>query len=95
LATYAGWNPRDAQTGAPGQLVDFAGSYIPFTRTKAERERAGDPRLSLEERYANRAHYLGLVAEAGLKLVKGGYLLDEDLPALIERAGQQWAYATK
>jgi hypothetical protein len=35
------------------------------------------------------------VAEAGLKLVKGGYLLAEDLPALIERAGLQWDYATK
>ncbi|HEV2665746.1 MAG TPA: alpha/beta hydrolase domain-containing protein, partial [Blastocatellia bacterium] len=73
LATYTGWNPRDTQTGAPDQLVDFAGSYIPFAKTKAERERAGDPRLSLEERYASRAHYLGLVAEAGLKLVKDGY----------------------
>src|SRR5215468_6170944 len=95
LATYTGWNPRDPQTGAPDQLVDFAGSYIPFAKTKAERERAGDPRHSLEERYASRSHYLGLVAEAGLKLVKGGYLLDEDLPVLIERAGQQWYYATK
>lgn len=95
LATYTGWNPRDPKTGASHQLVDFAGSYIPFAKTKAERERAGDPRLSLEERYTSRAHYLGLVAEAGLKLVKGGYLLAEDLPVLIERAGQQWDYTVK
>ncbi len=95
LATYTGWNPRDSNTGAPDQLVDFAGSYIPFARTKAERERTGDPRLSLEERYLNRAHYLGLIAEAGLKLIRNGYLLAEDLPALLERAGQQWDYATR
>lgn len=95
LATYTGWNPRDPKTGAPDQLVDFAGSYIPFAKTKAERERAGDPRLSLEERYTSRAQYLGLVAEAGVKLVKGGYLLAEDLPVLIERAGQQWDYTMK
>ena len=95
LATYAGWNSRDPQTGAPDQLVDFAGSYIPFPKTKSERERTGDPRLSLEERYASSAHYLGLVAEAGLKLVKDGYLLAEDLPELIERARRQWDFAMK
>jgi hypothetical protein len=95
LGTYTGWNPRDPQTGAPDQLVDFAGSYIPFAKTKAERERKGDPRLSLEERYASRAHYLGMVAEAGLKLVRGGYLLAEDLPVLVEYAGQQWDYTAK
>ncbi|MGE0132152.1 MAG: alpha/beta hydrolase domain-containing protein [Blastocatellales bacterium] len=95
LATYTGWNPRDAKIGASDQLVDFAGSYIPFAKTKAERERAGDPRLSLEERYTNRGQYLGLLAEAGVKLVKGGYLLAEDLPLLIERAGQRWDYTMK
>jgi alpha/beta hydrolase family protein len=95
LATYTGWNPRDPQIGAPDQLVDFAGSYIPFARTKAERERAGDPRLSIEERYTGRDHYLSLVKEAGSKLVKDGYLLTEDLPALVERAGRQWDYTVK
>ncbi|HZS05150.1 MAG TPA: alpha/beta hydrolase domain-containing protein [Blastocatellia bacterium] len=95
LATYTGWNPRDPQTGAPDQLVDFAGSYIPFAKTRAERERTGDPRLSIEERYQNREHYLGAVAEAVLKLVKGGYLLAEDAPAMIERAGVYWDYAMK
>ncbi|HEX5085514.1 MAG TPA: alpha/beta hydrolase domain-containing protein [Blastocatellia bacterium] len=95
LATYTGWNPRDPEIGAPDQLVDFAGSYIPFARTKAERERAGDPRLSIEERYTGRDHYLSLVKKAGSKLIKDGYLLAEDLPALVERAGRQWDYTVK
>jgi hypothetical protein len=95
LATYTGWNPRDPKTGSPEQLVDFAGSYIPFAKTKAERMRTGDPRLSLEERYSSRAQYIGLVAEAGGKLIKGGYLLAEDLPSLVERAGLQWDFVTK
>jgi hypothetical protein len=95
LGTYTGWNPRDPKIGAPDQLVDFAGSYLPFAKTKAERERMGDPRLSIEERYASRAHYLGVMVEAGLGLVKDGYLLAEDLPALVERAGQQWDYTVK
>jgi len=95
LATFTGWNPRDTQTGAPDQLVDFTGSYIPFPKTKAERQRTGDPRLSIEERYADREQYLGKITEAALKLVKGGYLLPEDLPGVIERAAQHWDYAAK
>lgn len=95
LATFTGWNPRDPQTGASDQLVDFTGSYFPFARTKAERERTGDPRLSIEERYAGRDQYLGKITEAALKLVQGGYLLAEDLPGVINRAAQHWDYTAQ
>ncbi len=44
LATQAGWNYRDASIGAPDRLAGEIGSYIPFARTKADRDRAGDPR---------------------------------------------------
>jgi hypothetical protein len=94
LATYTGWNLRDPKIGAPQELVRLSGSYIPFARTRAERERAGDPRLSIEERYPSRAAYLGQFAEAALKLIKDGYLLAEDLPALLNRAGEHWDFAT-
>lgn len=95
LATFTGWNPRDPAIGAPDRLVDFSGSWIPFAKTKAERERANDPRLSIAERYQSRAHYLGLVAEAALKLVQDGYLLAADMPVMIERAATQWDYLMK
>ena len=68
LATQTGWNPRDPKTGAPDALAGVVGSYIPFARTKAAREASGDPRLSIEERYADRAAYLGRVTEAALAL---------------------------
>ena len=45
-------------TGATLRLCDRDGSLIPFARTSREREAAGDPRLSLEERYASRADYV-------------------------------------
>ena len=90
LATYTGWNLRDAKTGAADQLVDFAGSFIPFTRTKAERERTNDPRLSIAERYGDREHYLEQIKQAALGLIKDGYLLADDLPALVNRATQYW-----
>ena len=95
LATYTGWNPRDPKTGAADQLVDFAGSFIPFAKTKAERERTGDPRPSIEERYADREQYLKQVGQAANELVKGRYLLADDLPALINRAAQYWDTGVK
>jgi hypothetical protein len=90
LATYTGWNLPDAKTGAADQLVDFAGSFIPFARTKAERERRNDPRLSIEERYDDREDYLDAIRQSALELIDGGYLLAADLPALVNRANQYW-----
>jgi hypothetical protein len=49
----------------------------------------------LEERYASREHYLGKITEAALNLVKGGYLLAEDLPGVIERAALHWDFMMK
>ena len=95
LATYTGWNPRDPKIGAADNLVDFAGSFIPFPKTKAERERSNDPRLSIEERYGDREHYLEQFKQAGNELIKGGYLLAEDLPALAARAAQYWDFVVK
>ncbi|HKQ06647.1 MAG TPA: alpha/beta hydrolase domain-containing protein [Blastocatellia bacterium] len=95
LATYTGWNPRDPKTGATDQLADFAGSFIPFAKTKAERERAGDPRLSIEERYGDREHYLAQIEQAANELIKGGYLLADDLPAVTDRAAQYWKGVVK
>jgi hypothetical protein len=68
----------------------MAGSYIPFAKTKAERERSGDPRLSIEERYASRADYLKLVEDAANKLATQRYLLAEDVQPIVKAAGQHW-----
>src|SRR3954462_6725096 len=59
LATQAGWNYRDASIGAPDRLAGEIGSYIPFARTRADRERTHDPRLSIEERYRSKDEYVG------------------------------------
>src|SRR5262249_2819123 len=69
LATYTGWNYRKPAIGAPNQLYPLLGSYIPFAATKTDRERAHDPRASIEERYPTRERYLALVQESGDALV--------------------------
>jgi hypothetical protein len=95
LATYTGWNLRDPKMGAPSERISFIGSYLPFAKTRAARLSAGDPRLSIEERYPGREDYLGRFAAAGLSLVKARWLRAEDLSLVLERAGQEWDEALK
>jgi hypothetical protein len=84
VATYTGWNLRKADVGAEGQLVSLTGSYIPFPRTQADRERTGDPRLSVQERYGSLDEYVRQFTATCDKLRAGGYLLDEDAERLIK-----------
>ena len=68
----------------------MSGSFLPFHATRADREASGDARLSIEERYQNREHYLGLVADEAMELIEQGYLLDRDLPEILDQAGMIW-----
>ena len=95
LATYTGWNLRDPSIGAAQERVSFVGSYLPFAKTKADRERAGDPRPSIAERYAGREQYLGLFAEAAMQSVRDRFLVPEDLASVMERGAEEWEQATK
>jgi hypothetical protein len=71
LATTAGWNLRSEAIGNRGELAALLGSYIPFAATRAARQ-PGDPRPSIEERYADRAAYLQKIRTAAADLVSGG-----------------------
>ena len=89
LGTHTGWNIRTAEAGAEGEMYRLDGSFIPFARTKAERDAAGDPRLSLEERYGDHDGYLQAVAdaEATSELVASRLQLEEDAARIIREAG--------
>jgi hypothetical protein len=85
LGTYLGWNiTRDGFY--KGRSCGFSGGYVPFARTKAERLAAGDPRLSLEERYLNHNGYVAAVRVAAKGLVQQQFLLPEDAERLIQEA---------
>ena len=94
LGTYLGWNitagPGDVgYDGRPfhaGQVCNYAGGMVPFFKTAAERLAAGDPRLSLEERYGTHAGYVAAVTAAANKAFSEGYLLAADRDALIAQA---------
>ena len=83
IATYTGWNVYKKE---PSELCDRDGSFIAFSKTKAEREAAGDPRLSLEERYGSRADYVAKVKATADALVAERLLLPADAAAYVQAA---------
>ena len=95
LATYAGWNLRAKELGAPDEMFSMVGSWIPFLKTKSEREQKQDPRLSIEERYSGRAEYLARIAAAARTLADRGYLLDRDVGSIVEHSAAEWDHVTR
>jgi Alpha/beta hydrolase domain len=85
VATHTGWNVRKLGF-AEGQLYSLMGSFIPFARTKADRNGNRDPRLSIEERYGSHEEYIRAVATAARTLFEEGFLLQEDVARYIEAA---------
>jgi hypothetical protein len=90
LATYTPWNLRTGFVGSPEELTDFIGSYVPLSRTEAERRQASDPRPSIEELYGGREDYLGAARRAAVQLAEQGFLLEEHVDAVVRRAREHW-----
>ena len=100
LGSHTGWNPRHPETCAGneralGQNVDMYGSTLPFPRTRAERQRRRDPRLSIEERYADRSDYLDGVRAAARELVRQRFLVEEDVELVLKHAAERYDYFTR
>ena len=83
IGTYQGFNPRKHEANAPDYLVRHMGSFWPFSATKEEREKNGDPRLSLEERYAGKDNYVEQVMIETNKLLADRLLIQEDADRII------------
>jgi hypothetical protein len=94
LATHAGWNLR-AKGFIEDELCYLNGQYIPFAKTKEEREKTSDPRLSIEERYKDQADYVQRVSHAARALVEERFLLQEDAERLIADAAKNKIFAEK
>ena len=88
LATYASWNVR-APGHTPGEACISSGSTFPFAATTAEQQAAGDPRPSLEQRYASKDEYVSKVQAAAEALVAQRLLLPEDVAVYVDAAQAQ------
>lgn len=83
LGTHTGWAVR---ADTPGEMCGNLGQFIPFARSKPERDAARDPRLSLLERYPKPRGYMERVAQAARDLQAQRLLLEEDIAAYVTDA---------
>ena len=83
LATYTGWGLRAGAWANDG--CEASGQYIPFTKTSADRVAAGDPRLSVQERYQSYGEYRAKLIRAVDDLVRARFLLCEDTQDMLTR----------
>ena len=91
LGTYLGWNVMRSGYFR-GQQCGFSGGFVPFAATREERERSGDARPSLEERYGSLAAYVEGVRRSAQQLVRERLLLQEDADRMIEAASRSDAF---
>ena len=85
LGTYLGWN-LTASGFRRGLICGLSGGYVPFARTRAEREAAGDPRPSLQERYGTREGHACAVAAAAARGVAARFLRPEEAERTVAAA---------
>jgi len=83
LATYTGWNLRDPQNGFPDSRASFVGSYIPWTRAE------------IYKRYNSGEEWFGRFTLAAMNRIRERFLVIDDLPAILKRAGEEWDAANK
>ena len=90
LATYTGWNLR-ARFFGEGAMHEFSGSTIEFPETKEIAESTGDPRKSVLDRYGDEFGYLKAIESAAKQLIREQWILEEDLPRVLELA-DRWCF---
>ena len=94
LGSYLGWNVTRSGYFR-GQQCGFSGGFVPFAVTRVERERSGDARPSLEERYpGGLAAYVDGVRRTAQELVRDRLLLQEDADRMVKAAGESDAFAS-
>ncbi|MBI4907111.1 MAG: hypothetical protein HY820_26025 [Acidobacteria bacterium] len=81
LGVYTGWNFRSAAIGQPGELLGGAGSFFPFSRDE------------VIARYGSREKYMARYEAAARELMRGRYLLSEDILELRKAAIARWDWA--
>jgi len=86
VATYTSWNLRSQSVGAENELLGLSGGYIPFVKTKADREQLGDPRPALRERYRDFADFRSQYRAALDRGIAQRTLLAEDATGLMNLA---------
>ena len=93
LATHTGWNALLADGPRWDGIAVLAGNSHPFAKTRQARL-AADPRLSIEERYGSPEAYAEQVRGAAEHLLAEGFLLAEDIDAVVSAARDRYLKLT-
>ena len=102
------WRIERGQQGEPGlftaakianalgcsldYLAGLVGSFLPFARTRADREASSDPRPSIAELYSTKEVYLDRVRNAAEALVTQRFVRREDMEAMLEDSARYWDF---
>ena len=73
--------------------MSMQGSTHWFAPTAARRIETGDPRPSVEERYASRDDYAAQVKSAATQLAEDGYLLHDDVALVVQSCLERYDVA--
>ncbi len=90
LGTYTGWNIALPQMPDLRYLGGLIGSFERFPLTRQDRDRTGDPRRSIAERYTGRDEYSRQITRAAQDLVRQRFMLAADVPAAVAWAQEIW-----
>jgi hypothetical protein len=83
LGAHTGWNLRNPESGAPGELFRMVGAYFPFLREPVAR------------RCPSHGVYLEKIRAAARQLMEGRYLLRGDLPSLEALSAKEWEFVNR
>ncbi len=90
LGTYTAWNWTSPQLARFGFISSLYGAFIPFAHTRAERLAAHDPRLSIEERYGDRAGFMKAAAASIDNAIAKRFLLPIQREDILAKMGRHW-----
>ena len=92
LGTFTGWNYMVPRLANLDYLAGLVGSFLPFARTRADREASGDPRPSIAELYSTKEVYLDRVRNAAEALVAQRFVRREDMEAILADSARYWDF---
>ncbi|MGI9476783.1 MAG: alpha/beta hydrolase domain-containing protein [Hyphomicrobiaceae bacterium] len=90
VATHTGFNVRHSDSGGDGQILEYVGLSLPFSKDAQSRAATGDRRPSIAERYSSRDDYLSQIRAAAVDLVQKRHLLEEDIELCVNLAGERY-----
>lgn len=93
VATYTPWALRMPQPPQE-ELRDFFGMVSPLPRIE-KGEDAHDDRPPIEVLYGSKQEFLDKSRRAAEQMVEEGFLLERDIPIVLERAGATWDWVVR